>query len=68
MASAGSGRAGVQLHTTVYQIRKMLKEQALAVQVVYEQEGYRLQSNQVGVDVDVWEEELLQTPELNLLH
>ena len=60
------GRAGVQLHTTVYQIRKMLKEQALAVQVVYEQEGYRLQLNQVGVDVDVWEEELLQTPELTL--
>ncbi|MGO4270433.1 response regulator, partial [Paenibacillus sp. TAF58] len=60
------GRAGVQLHTTVYQIRKMLKEQALAVQVVYEQEGYRLQLDQVGVDVDVWEEELLKAPELTL--
>ncbi|GFZ99606.1 DNA-binding response regulator [Paenibacillus marchantiophytorum] len=59
-------RAGVQLHTTVYQIRKMLKEQALAVQVIYEQEGYRLQLDQVGVDVDVWEQELLKAPELTL--
>lgn len=60
------GRAGVQLHTTVYQIRKMLKEQALAVKVVYEQEGYRLQLDQVGVDVDIWEEKLLKAPELTL--
>lgn len=59
-------RATVQLHTTVYQIRKMLKEQGLAIQVVYEQEGYRLQLNDIRVDADVWEQECAKVPVLNV--
>lgn len=59
-------RATVQLHTTVYQIRKMLKEQGLAIQVVYEQEGYRLQFNDIRVDADVWEQECAKLPVLNV--
>ncbi|OPH51233.1 hypothetical protein BC351_35060 [Paenibacillus ferrarius] len=59
-------RAGVQLHTTIYQIRKMLKEQELAVQVVYEHEGYRLQLDEMRVDVEVWEAGLLKSPELSM--
>ncbi|OCT13259.1 hypothetical protein A8709_01130 [Paenibacillus pectinilyticus] len=59
-------RASVQLHTAVYQLRKMLKIQGLSIQVVYEQEGYRLQFDNVFVDVDMWEHELLHAPELSV--
>ncbi|MDD9271770.1 response regulator [Paenibacillus sp. GCM10023248] len=59
-------RATVQLHTTVYQIRKMLKDLGVPIQVLYEQEGYRLQLDQVHVDVDVWEESLSKAPALDM--
>ncbi|WP_261303566.1 response regulator [Paenibacillus andongensis] len=59
-------RAAVLLHTTVYQIRKMLKDLGLTIQVIYEKEGYRLELDNILVDVDGWEQELQQAPEMNL--
>ena len=49
--SRNTGRAGVQL-IQVIQIRKMLEKTGTS-RIQDQQEGYRLQLNQVGVDVDV---------------
>ncbi|MEC0370629.1 response regulator [Paenibacillus chibensis] len=55
-------KATTQLHTAVYQIRKMIKTHELDMKIKYQDEGYRLEWGNVILDVDVWETRLREAP------
>lgn len=48
-------RSRTQLHTAIYQIRKMIKGTGLDLEIKYKDEGYRLVWGKVGLDVEEWE-------------
>jgi len=49
------GKAQTLLHTTMYQIRQTIKSVALGIRLRYADGGYRLELDDVAVDVDEWE-------------
>lgn len=48
-------KATTHLHTSVYQIRKLLKEWGITTKLEYAQEGYRLNQEGISNDVDRFE-------------
>lgn len=50
-------KAMANLHTTIYQIRKMLKDAGLAVTISYQDGRYKLDLNGATLDVDRWEQQ-----------
>lgn len=55
-------RATAQLHTAVYQIRKIIELAGLDLQIKYVDRGYRLVWGSVKLDVEEWEKSLKQAP------
>ncbi|MBJ6360169.1 response regulator [Paenibacillus sp. GCM10012307] len=55
-------KAMTHLYTTIYQVRKMFEELHIdiAIAKIGAQRGYKLDLKQVRIDVDMWQEELLQ--------
>lgn len=48
-------RATTQLHTAIYQIRKIIKAAGLDLEIKYKDEGYRLIWGELRLDVEEWE-------------
>jgi len=58
-------KASTQLHTAIYQIRKVIKETGLDLMIKYMDEGYRLVWGEgLKLDVEEWEKGMLQAPEV----
>ncbi|WP_442602141.1 response regulator [Paenibacillus sp. KN14-4R] len=55
-------KATAQLHTAIYQIRKMMKTYNLDITIKYQDEGYRLVWGNVKLDTEQWENSLRQAP------
>ena len=58
-------KALTNLHTTVYQVRRLLKDQVLPCRLSYVENSYRLDAPDVDFDADSWEAEVkeaLQEP------
>ncbi len=53
-------KATANLHTTVYQIRQMLKTEKIPVQILYTGGRYRMEMSGVRLDTERWENELDQ--------
>ena len=53
-------KALTNLHTTVYQVRRLLKEQVLPCTLSYVENSYRIEAPDVGFDTDRWEAEVKQ--------
>ncbi|WNC15333.1 response regulator [Brevibacillus brevis] len=51
-----------QLYTAIYQIRKNLSEEAIGIQIINCDDGYLLEMNGVGLDVEEWEGKLDRAP------
>lgn len=48
-------KSSAHLHTTIYQIRQVIKQKELPMQVKYMDEGYRLELNDMKLDAEEWE-------------
>lgn len=57
-------RSRTQLHTAIYQIRKMIKSIGFNLEIKYKDEGYRLVWGDVKLDVEEWENHVRQAPEV----
>lgn len=58
-------KALTNLHTTVYQVRRLLKDRVLPCTLSYVENSYRLDAHNVEIDIDRWEAEVkeaLQDP------
>ncbi|WP_136608651.1 response regulator [Paenibacillus dokdonensis] len=55
-------KATTQLHTAIYQIRRMIKTYELDIKIKYQDEGYRLEWGTVALDADTWESSLRDAP------
>lgn len=55
-------KATTQLHTAIYQIRRMIKTYELDISIKYQDEGYRLEWGGVALDAEVWESRLREAP------
>lgn len=55
-------RATAQLHTAVYQIRKIIDAAGLDLQIIYADRGYRLAWGSVALDLEEWENNIKQAP------
>lgn len=58
-------RATTQLHTAIYQIRKMIKSAELDLEVKYKDDGYRLAWGALKLDVEEWECSVREAPPLD---
>lgn len=57
-------KATTQLHTAIYQIRKVMKEAAMHIEIKYAEGGYSLVVGEVDIDVQLWETAVKQAPAL----
>lgn len=57
-------KATTQLHTAIYQIRKVLKEVGMHIEIKYVEGGYSMVIGEVEIDVQVWELAVKQAPAL----
>lgn len=57
--------ASALLHTTIYQVRKIIQEHGIDVRVKYKDEGYYLEQGAVLFDVDEWERSLDKLPPIS---
>lgn len=48
-------KASALLHTTIYQIRRVIKQKGLGIKVTYKDEGYRIELDGMKLDVEEWE-------------
>ncbi|MBP1905077.1 two-component SAPR family response regulator [Paenibacillus turicensis] len=55
-------KATTQLHTAIYQIRKVLKEVGMPIEIKYVEGGYSMVMGEVEIDVQVWEIAVKQAP------
>ncbi|MWV47194.1 response regulator [Paenibacillus sp. HJL G12] len=55
-------KATTQLHTAIYQIRRMIKTYELDIKIKYQDEGYRLEWGSVTLDAEEWETSLREAP------
>lgn len=55
-------RSSTHLHTTIYQIRRIIKQKGIDVQIKYIDEGYRLDLGRVKLDKIEWETGIKQSP------
>ncbi|MCR8842283.1 response regulator [Paenibacillus sp. SC116] len=54
-------KASSLLHTTMYQVRRTLKRLNIDIQIKYSDNGYRLEMGMISLDMDQWEQELLES-------
>ncbi|MBD8500126.1 response regulator [Paenibacillus sp. CAU 1523] len=54
-------KASNLLHTTMYQVRRTLKRLNVDIQIKYIDNGYRLEMGAVLLDMDQWEQDLLES-------
>lgn len=59
-------RATAQLHTAIYQIRKMIKMAGLDLEIKYKDEGYRVVWGSLKLDVEEWEHSVKEAPPIAL--
>ncbi|CAM5796635.1 MULTISPECIES: response regulator [Brevibacillus] len=59
-----SVRSRTQLHTAIYQIRKMIKSIGFDLEIKYKDEGYRLVWGDVKLDVEEWEALVRDAPKV----
>ncbi|RJX38938.1 response regulator [Paenibacillus pinisoli] len=57
-------KATAQLHTAIYQIRKVIESANLDVQITYKDGGYRLTIGSLAVDIELWESHVRELPPL----
>ncbi|MGP7816787.1 response regulator [Niallia sp. 01092] len=57
-------KAHTNLHTTIYQIRKMIQSYAIPFEIVRVGDGYRSEMKNIVLDMDIFEEKIRQLPEL----
>lgn len=55
-------RSTTQLHTAIYQIRKMIKNLGLDLEIKYKDERYRLVWGDIKLDVEEWENAVRNAP------
>lgn len=53
-----------QLYTAIYQVRKMLQEERIHIDIANCDEGYRLDLNEVDLDIEEWESRLIKAPNI----
>lgn len=58
-------RAYTNLYTTIYQLRKSLRDCHVSIEIKSEREGYRLENNHIEVDVAQWEAFMKQSLPIN---
>lgn len=58
-------RAYTNLYTTIYQLRKSLRDYNIAIHIKSEREGYRLENDQIEVDVVQWEDFIKRSLPIN---
>ncbi|MFF2886378.1 response regulator [Paenibacillus sp. NPDC057967] len=57
-------KATAQLHTAIYQIRKVIESANLDVGIIYKDGGYRLTMGSLAVDTELWESHVRSLPPL----
>lgn len=57
-----TARATTQLHTVIYQIRKILKTIGFDLEIKYKDEGYRLAWGALKLDAEEWENSVRKAP------
>ncbi|MEJ8546672.1 response regulator [Brevibacillus borstelensis] len=57
-------RSRTQLHTAIYQIRKMIKSIGFDLEIKYKDEGYRLVWGNLKLDVEEWEAFVRKAPKV----
>ncbi|REK71181.1 response regulator [Paenibacillus paeoniae] len=57
-------KATAQLHTAIYQIRKVIETANLNIQIFYKDGGYRLALATLMVDTELWESHVRELPPL----
>ncbi|GAA0406055.1 response regulator [Paenibacillus motobuensis] len=55
-------KSTAQLHTAIYQIRKVLKEAKIELEIKYKDSGYSLLLGDQRLDVEAWESQVNQAP------
>jgi two-component SAPR family response regulator len=60
-------KALTNLHTTVYQVRRLLKDQVLSCRLSYVENSYRLDAADIECDADRWEAEVKEALEEPLI-
>ncbi|RJE87478.1 response regulator [Paenibacillus sp. 1011MAR3C5] len=58
-------KATAQLHTAIYQIRKVIESAKLDLGIIYKDGGYRLTMGSLAVDIDLWESHVRELPPLS---
>ena len=58
-------KSTAHLHTTIYQIRRVIKQMGLDTEVKYQDEGYRLDMGTVQLDAEVWEQGVRSAPSVS---
>ena len=55
-------KSTTHLHTTIYQIRRVIKQLGLDILVKYQDEGYRLELGTLMLDAEIWEQGVRSAP------
>ncbi|MBU5442404.1 response regulator [Paenibacillus sp. MSJ-34] len=55
-------KTSAHLHTTIYQIRQVIKQKELPIILKYMDEGYRLEIGEMKLDTEEWEKGVRQAP------
>ncbi|TCZ76592.1 response regulator [Paenibacillus albiflavus] len=58
-------KATTQLHTAIYQIRKIIKTAGFDLEIKYKDEGYRLIWGEMRLDAEEWENSVRQLPPIS---
>ncbi|MNJ57662.1 Bacterial transcriptional activator domain protein [compost metagenome] len=59
-------KSTTQLHTAIYQIRKVMKESGLNIEIKYKEGGYSLVLKEVDIDFQEWESAVREAPPLSV--
>lgn len=59
-------KATTQLHTAIYQIRKVMKESGLNIEIKYKEGGYTLVLKGIDIDFQEWESAVQKAPPLSI--
>lgn len=58
-------KSSAHLHTTIYQIRQVIKQRALRIHIKYMDEGYRLELGGMKLDKEEWEKAMRLAPQVS---
>lgn len=57
-------KASTQLHTAIYQIRQVIKHEKLDLRIQFINGGYKLTMGTTLLDIEQWEQQVIQQPDL----